>query len=71
MNTPLPMEILERNAASQRRQLHNDLAELKSSMRRRLDAKKLARQYLPHAAGAAALIALALGYGVAGVFTRD
>jgi hypothetical protein len=65
------MEILERNAANDRRQIHNDLAELKSSVRARLDAKKIARQYLPHAAGLAALLGLALGYGLAGVFTRD
>jgi hypothetical protein len=65
------MEILERNAAEERRQLHNDLADLRSSVRERLDAKKLARQYLPHAGAVAGLAGLVLGYTVAGVFTRD
>jgi hypothetical protein len=71
MTNLLPIEVLETHAADQRRQLHNDVAELKSTLRERLDAKKMARQYLWPAAGAVALISLLLGYGVTGIFTRD
>ena len=74
MTNPLPTDVLEVRAADQRRQLHNSVVELRSSLRdnirERLDLRRNARQYLPQAAGAAALFGLVAGYGFTGMFTR-
>jgi len=71
----LPTEILEQRAAEQRRALHNDVQELRSvvraEVRERTDVKRIVRRNFAPAAGAAVVISLALGYGVAGIFTRD
>lgn len=75
MTNSLPADILEQRAAEQRRRLHNSVSELRNSVRERvrerLDVKRNARQYLWPATGALSLIALVMGYGVAGMFTRD
>ena len=71
MTNMMPLDVLENNAAAQRKQIHNDVAELKSRLKQTLEPRKLARQYLAPAAGAAALLGLLLGYGVTAVFTRD
>jgi hypothetical protein len=71
MTSSMPVDILEERAADQRRQLHNTVAELKSSLRESLDLRRNARQYLLPAAGLAAVIGLFLGYGLTGMFTRD
>ena len=71
MTNMMPLDVLETNAAAQRKQLHNDVAELKSRLRLTLQPRKLARQYLAPAAGAVAVLGLLLGYGVTAVFTRD
>lgn len=71
MTNQIPMEILETQAASQRKQLHNDVAELRFTLKERLDTRKLAREFLRPAAGAAALVGLVLGYGFTGMFTRN
>ena len=70
-NSNLPISILESQAEAQRQKLHHDVMELRSSVRETLDAKKLARQYLWPASGAAAVVGLLLGYGLTGIFTRD
>lgn len=74
MTNPLPTDVLEVRAADQRRQLHNSVVELRSAVRdnirERLDVRRTARQYLPQAAGVAALVGLVMGYGVTGVFTQ-
>lgn len=71
----LPTEILEQRAAEQRRALHNDVQELRSvvraEVRERTDVKRIVRRNFASVAGASAVIALAFGYGVAGIFTRD
>lgn len=71
----LPTEILEQRAAEQRRALHNDVQELRSvvqaEVRERTDVKRIVRRNFAPVAGASAVIALALGYGIAGIFTRD
>lgn len=73
MSIPMPTEVLEVRAADQRRQLHNSVAELRSTLRQnireKLDVRRNARQYLPQAAGAAALLGLVMGYGFTGMFT--
>ncbi len=71
MTNPIPAEILEQRASEQRRRLHNSVAELRTSVRERLDARRLAGQYVWHAAGAAAVVAMVLGWGLTGIFVRD
>ncbi len=66
----IPVEVLEERAADQRRQLHNRVVELKSSLREALDLRRNAREYILPASGAAALVGLVLGYGFTGMFTR-
>jgi hypothetical protein len=70
MTNSMPVEVLEERAADQRRQLHNTVVELKSSLRESLDIRRNAREYLLPAAGAAAFFGLLLGYGLTGMFTR-
>jgi len=65
MTGPLSIDLLEQRAASQRQRLHDSVIEL----RQHLDPQKTARSYLWRASAAAALLALALGYGIAGAFT--
>jgi hypothetical protein len=76
-----PPEILEQRAAEQRDRLHNSVSELRSSLtglkasveqsvRERLDVNRLARRHLWKLAAGASLMALAGGYGLAGVFIR-
>ena len=71
MTNMMPMEVLETQAATQRKQLHDDVAELRTQLREKLEPKRLAREYVAPASGIAALVGLVLGYGVAGIFTRD
>ncbi len=71
MTSNIPYELLEERAATQRRQLHNRVVELRATVYDRLDAKKVAREYLAPAAGVAALVGLLLGYGLTGIFTSD
>ena len=70
----LPAEILEKRAAEQRRALHNDVQQLRSAVRQeireRTDIKRNVRRHFAPVAGATAVVALALGYGTAGIFTR-
>ncbi len=74
MTNPLPADVLEVRAADQRRQLHNSVTELKTTLRdtvrEKLDVRRNARQYLPQAAGVAGLVGLIMGYGLTGMFTR-
>jgi len=69
-NANLPPEVLENQAADQRRKLHNRVVELRSTIRESLDVRRNAREYLAPAAGVAALAGLVLGYGFTGMFTR-
>jgi hypothetical protein len=69
-NTFPAAEVLEARAAEQRRQLHNSVAELRSTLRERLDVKKAAREHLAPAAGAAAVVGLVLGYSLTAIFTE-
>jgi hypothetical protein len=71
MTSTVPFEILEERAAQQRRQLHNSVNALRATLRERLDVKKNAREYLLPASGAVALVGLAIGWGIGGIFARD
>lgn len=70
MTSPLPSEELELRAANQRARLRESVDELRSSVRERLDVKRVARDYVWRASGVAALVAFSVGYTVAGAF-RD
>ncbi len=71
MTNPLPAEVLEQRASEQRRRLHNSVAELRSSVRERLDARRLASQYVWQLAGVATVAAMVVGWGVTSIFVRD
>ena len=70
----VPQEILEQRAAEQRRALHNDVQQLRSAVRHevreRTDIKRNVSRYFAPVAGATAVLALSLGYGLTGIFTR-
>lgn len=73
MTSGLPTEILEQRAADERRRLHDSVAELRVTMKDRLDIRRNAedytRRHLPQAAAAAAVVGLAFGWAVGGIFT--
>jgi hypothetical protein len=71
MTEGIPVDVLEKRAADERRQLHNSVQELRVSVHERLDVKRNVRNHLGSICGAMAVIGLALGYTVTGVFTRD
>ncbi len=68
MTNPVPTDVLEQRAASQRQRLHESVEELRSTVRERLDVQKAARVYVLPLSAAAGLLAFALGYGIAGAF---
>ncbi len=68
MTNPYPVQVLEERAAEQRRQIHNDVADLRSTLKEQLDVKKQAREYILPLTGAAALVGLVLGYGLTSIF---
>lgn len=76
MSSPsdLPVSILEKRAAEQRRRLHDSVNELKDTVREevreRLDLERYAGEYFWPAAGVSCLLSLMLGYSFAGIFTR-
>lgn len=61
---------LEVRAADQRRRLHNSVSELSLQVHEKLDMKRKVRQYFWQATGVSALLALIVGYGFTGMFTR-
>jgi hypothetical protein len=68
MTDPIPTEMLEKRAASERQRLHDSVSELRSTVRENLNVQKAARAHVWQASGAVGLLALVLGYGVAGAF---
>jgi len=66
-----PVDMLEKRAADQRRQIHNSVAELRETVKEKLDVKRNLHEHLWPAAGVAALLGWMLGYSVMGVFTKD
>jgi len=66
-----PVDILEKRAADQRRQIHNSVAELRETVKEKLDVKQNLHEHLWPAAGAMALLGLMLGYSLTGIFTKD
>ncbi len=73
MTGDLPTQVLEERAAEQRRRLHNSVSELRTTVKDRLDvrhnAEEYSRHHLPQAGAVAAVVGLALGWIVGGIFT--
>jgi hypothetical protein len=63
------LEILELRARQQRKQLHNSVQELRSSVQAKLDPKRNARIYFPQIAAVAAILGLSAGYVIGGIFS--
>jgi hypothetical protein len=71
MTEGIPVDVLQKQAADERRQLHNSVQELRESVQDRLDVKRNVRNHLGMVAAVLAVAGLALGYGLTGVFTSD
>ncbi len=71
MTNNIPVDVLEKRAADQRRQLHNSVSELRHTVKEKFDVKRNFRDYVWPASGAMALIGLALGYSLTGIITGD
>ncbi|HEU5403209.1 MAG TPA: hypothetical protein VFU86_17770 [Terriglobales bacterium] len=73
MTSGLPTDILEQRAASERQRLHDSVAELRVTMKDKLNlrrnAEDYARQHLSGSAALAALLGLAFGWAIGGIFT--
>ncbi|HSM88013.1 MAG TPA: hypothetical protein VLT16_17790 [Candidatus Limnocylindrales bacterium] len=65
----IPVDVLEKRAADQRRQLHNTVSELRHSVKERLDVKRNVRERLGLVSGVLGILGLVAGYAVAGIFT--
>jgi hypothetical protein len=68
-----PVENLELRAVEQRNRLHQTTSELKgkiSETRDQLDPARNVREHFAGVAATAGALALLVGYGVAGMFTR-
>jgi hypothetical protein len=62
------LDSLEMRAREQRKQIHNSVQELRSSVKEKLDPKRNARLYFPQLATVAALLGLSAGYVAGGIF---
>jgi ElaB/YqjD/DUF883 family membrane-anchored ribosome-binding protein len=71
MTSSIPVDVLEKRAADQRRQLHNSVIELRHNLREKLDVKRNVREYLWPSVAVMALVGLVLGYSLTGVITGD
>ena len=70
MTQGLPVDILEKLANDQRDQLRGRVVELRRTVREHLDIKRNVREHVWPSAGVAAVLGLAAGFAVAGIFTR-
>jgi ElaB/YqjD/DUF883 family membrane-anchored ribosome-binding protein len=71
MTSGLPVDVLEKRAADQRRQLRKTVVQLRQTVKEKLDVKRPLRDYIWPSAGVLAVIGLVLGYSVAGIFTGE
>jgi hypothetical protein len=67
--TDTNLDTLELRAREQRKQLHNSVQDLKSTVQQRLDPKRNARIYFPQIAAVAAILGLSAGYVAGGIFS--
>lgn len=61
-------QALEMRAAEQRQQLHESVGELREVIGHKLDVKANARHYLAPASAVLALVGLAVGYTLGGIY---
>lgn len=66
----LPPYDLELKAADERRQLHESVADLRCELREKLDVNKNAREHLGLGCAIAALVGVAAGYSITGIFVH-
>jgi hypothetical protein len=66
----LGVDILEQRAAAQRQHLHDNVVELRHAVREKLNVKRTLNSFLWPASAVMALVGLAAGYLVTGMFTR-
>jgi hypothetical protein len=71
MTEGIPVDVLEKRAEDERRQLHNSVQQLRESVHERLDVKRNVRNHLGTVCGVLGVAGLVLGYAVTGIFTRD
>jgi hypothetical protein len=71
MTSGIPVDLLEKRAADQRRELHNTVIELRQSVKKKLDVKRNVRDYVWPAAGVMVVVGLVLGYSVASIAVGD
>jgi hypothetical protein len=75
MTNSLPTEVLEERAAEQRRRLHNTVAEMRVTVRDKMNVRRNAedysRQHFPRAAAAVTTVGVALGWALGGIFDRS
>jgi hypothetical protein len=69
MTDAVTTEVLEQRAQAQRQRLHSTVTQLCSSVCERMDIENAARQHIWKISAGAAIMALLLGYGAAGLFT--
>ena len=66
----LPADELEQRAAEQRFRLLNSVAELRSTVRERLDVRRNVNKNFMPATSLLSLVMLVFGYKMAGIFAR-
>ncbi len=75
MTSGLPTDVLEQRAAEQRRRLHNTVADMRVTVREKMDVRRnvneYSRQHFPQAAAAVGTVGLALGWALGGMFDRS
>ena len=71
MTSGIPVDILQKRAAEQRRQIHNSVVELRQSVKDKLDVKRNVYEHWWPVASAVTLLGIILGYSIAGIFTKD
>jgi hypothetical protein len=69
MEAKMPPDILEMRAAEERRRIHERVLELRAQVEERLDVRRQAAAYVWPASGVATLVALVVGWGLAGIFS--
>jgi hypothetical protein len=67
----LPTYDLQLRAEDQRRRLKGSFNELRERVREKLDVKRTARRHVILASAIAAVMSLAAGYGMAGLWMRN
>lgn len=70
ISSSLPADLLEGQAAEQRRRIHDTVTDLRtqvsSTVREKLDVQRYAREYVWPASTVVALVGFLFGYGTAG-----